>query len=149
MIMCDPCHELGVILVPSMSKKDKHAPVVEWLDEPQEHDYPAAAAFLSLLASEADSDAIVEALRSAPTVERKAKDLLRASRLELAPRTDSAVRRDLEKVSAGVKLSPVLLVRGDGGAGVPLIVADGYHRLCASYHVDEDRIVACRIVDRR
>jgi hypothetical protein len=27
-------------------------------------------------------------------------------------------------------------------------VADGYHRLCASYHVDEATEIPCRVVDR-
>ncbi len=50
------------------------------------------------------------------------------------------------KVHDGVKLSPVLLVRGSLG-GWPLIVADGYHRICASHHLDENADVPCRIVD--
>jgi hypothetical protein len=27
--------------------------------------------------------------------------------------------------------------------GVPLMVADGYHRICASCHFDEDAAIAC------
>jgi hypothetical protein len=30
---------------------------------------------------------------------------------------------------------------------LPLIVADGYHRICASYHLDEDADIPCRITD--
>ena len=41
---------------------------------------------------------------------------------------------------AGTELSPVLLVRG-----TPLWVADGYHRVCASYHIDENTSIPCRI----
>jgi len=73
----------------------------------------------------------------------KAKDILRAAELPLLARDDPEVARDLAKVKAGVKLSPVLLVRG-----VPLWVADGYHRVCASYHLDEDAEIPCRIVAR-
>jgi hypothetical protein len=32
-------------------------------------------------------------------------------------------------------------------AEVALTVADGYHRICASYHLDEDTDIPCRIVD--
>jgi hypothetical protein len=39
-------------------------------------------------------------------------------------------------------------VRGRLDAHVPLTVADGYHRICASYHIDEDADIPCRIVDR-
>jgi hypothetical protein len=40
----------------------------------------------------------------------------------------------------------VLLVRGRGDKGTPLTVADGYHRICASHHIDEDADVPCRLV---
>jgi hypothetical protein len=53
------------------------------------------------------------------------------------------VAADLGKIKRGKKLSPVLLVHGN-----PLWVADGYHRICASYHVDEKATVACRVVAR-
>jgi hypothetical protein len=79
---------------------------------------------------------------------RKAKDLLRASGLDALPRDNTHVAKDLDKVRAGERLSPVLLVRGDLSHGVPLVVADGYHRICASYHLDENADIPCRIVDR-
>lgn len=47
----------------------------------------------------------------------------------------------------GEHFAPVLLVRGDLLAGRPLVVADGYHRICASYHVNEDTAIPCRIAD--
>jgi hypothetical protein len=28
-----------------------------------------------------------------------------------------------------------------------MTTADGYHRICASYHLDEDADIPCRIVD--
>ena len=59
--------------------------------------------------------------------------------------TDPSVVKDLEKVVQGRKLSPVLMVRV--GRGEPLVVADGYHRICASYHLDENAEIPCRIAD--
>jgi hypothetical protein len=50
-------------------------------------------------------------------------------------------------VAAGEQLSPVLLVRGQAKKGLALLVADGYHRICASYHLDEDADIPCRLVD--
>jgi hypothetical protein len=41
----------------------------------------------------------------------------------------------------------VLLVRGQLTSEVPLTIADGYHRICASYHLDEDADIPCRIAD--
>ena len=43
-------------------------------------------------------------------------------------------------------LSPVLLVRGDIARGIPTQIADGYHRVCASYHTDENTDIPCRLV---
>lgn len=69
-------------------------------------------------------------------------DILRASGLPLLTRDDSEVAADLEKVKFGKKLPPVLLV------GIPLWVADGYHRVSASYCLDEKALVLCLIVER-
>ena len=128
-----------------MAKKREQAEL--WKAEPEEHDYPAAADYLSLLLPEAAAASIVEQLRNAGTVTRKAKDLLRSSRLPLLPAADPEVAKDLKRVAKGEPLSPVLLVRGQATAGVPLIVADGYHRICASYHLSEDADISCRIAE--
>ena len=121
-------------------------PTEHWQEEPEEHDFPAAADYLSLVADAGVVAKAVEALRSAETTHRKAKDLLRASRLGLLPADNVHVQKDLAKVAAGKRLSPVLLVRGRGDKSVPLTVADGYHRICASHHLDEDADVPCRLV---
>ncbi len=118
-----------------------------WKEEPDAHDFPAAADYLSLVFPARLADAIVVELRAAPTIRRKAKDLMRASRLGLLLETDVHVKRDLKKVAKGQLLSPVLLVRGRAALGTALIVADGYHRICASYHLDDDADIPCRIVD--
>ncbi|HUY23605.1 MAG TPA: hypothetical protein VMV22_14830 [Acidimicrobiales bacterium] len=115
-----------------------------WKDEPEEHDYPAARAYLSLLVDPAQAKRLAKALERSPGIEHyMAKDILRASGLPLLPADDPEVAKDLGKVQAGTKLSPVLLVRG-----APLWVADGYHRVCASYHLEEDTSIPCRIVSR-
>ena len=118
-----------------------------WKDEPDDHDYPAAEDYLSLLLPEAAAKRISDRLRAAPLVRRKAKDLLRASRLPILDPDNVHVARDLDKVKKGRPLSPVLLVRGRLGSGVDLTVADGYHRICASHHLDEDADIPCRIAD--
>ena len=74
------------------SARDTAESTVVWMDEPEEHDYPAAAAYLSLL-------------------------------------------------------SPVLFVRGSLTEGRPAVIADGYHRVCASYHTNANTPVRVRIVD--
>lgn len=116
-----------------------------WKDEPDDHDFPAAAAYLGLLLDRAACKLTVQALRRAPLEHGKAKDLLRASRLPLLPPENEHVAKDLKKVRSGQLLSPVLLVRGRLADDVPLTVADGYHRICASYHIAEDADIPYRL----
>jgi hypothetical protein len=59
------------------------------------------------------------------------------------------VGSDLAKITAGQPLSPVLLVRGDLLSGTPRHIADGYHRVCASYYTDENTDIPCRLVPAR
>jgi hypothetical protein len=115
-----------------------------WKNDPEDQDFPAATSYLSLLVGRPAAKKLAKALQKQDgVVLYAAKDLLRASHLPLLGPDDSEVAADLEKVSSGVKLSPVLLVEG-----APLWVADGYHRVCASYHIDEKAQVPCRIVPR-
>ena len=81
---------------------------VLWGDEPDEHDYPAAADYLALLATSEQINEIVTALKQAPVVHKKAKDLLRASQLALLPEDNPHVCRDLKKIKKGQRLSPIL-----------------------------------------
>ncbi len=119
---------------------------VKWLDDPEDHDYAAAADYLSLI-SEADAvGTTVDALRAEATSLRKAKDILRAARLDLLPATNVRVKADLAKIDAGKRLSPILLVRGRVLDDVALQIADGYHRVCASYLTDENTPIPCRLV---
>lgn len=117
------------------------------MKEPQEHDFPAAHDYLSLLMSDEVATRTVDRLREAPLITRKAKDLLRASGLPLLARTNPSVASDLRKIRNGEKLSPVLVVRGDSANRYPLTVADGYHRICASYYVDESLDIPCRLAE--
>jgi hypothetical protein len=118
-----------------------------WNEEPHEGNYAGAEEFLSLLMSAAEARRLVGRLRAAPTIQRKAKDLLRASGSVVLRSDDPRVAKDLDKFKKAVRLSPVLLVRGRITARAPLIIADGYHRICATYHLDPDTQIPCRIVD--
>jgi hypothetical protein len=115
-----------------------------WQDQPEAQDYPAAENYLSLLVGRPVAHKLAKALRKEITLEHfAAKDILRASGLTLLPADDPEVLADFAKVKEGEKLSPVLLIQGE-----PLWVADGYHRICTSYHLDEKVLVPCRIVAR-
>lgn len=122
-------------------------PLVAWKRDADEHDYPAAASYLSLLADAEKVNHIVGRLKAAPVSTFKAKDILRASRLPLLELDNVHVKRDLAKVIQGKALSPVLIVRGDASRDVAMTVADGYHRVCVSYHIDENTDIPCQIAD--
>ena len=120
-------------------------PVEHWKEEPDDKDFPAAESYLSLLVGPEVAARLVKALRKQDKpVYFAAKDLLRASHLALLGSDDFEVAADLQKVKLGTRLSPVLLIQGD-----PLWIADGYHRICCSYHLDEKTQVPCRIVARQ
>ena len=119
-----------------------------WEASPADSDYGAAARYLSLSMSDAASSSVAAALKRGELVAHRANDLLRSSGLPLLSTDDPEVAKDLKKVKKGTRLSPVLLVRGTlEGGGRVLTVADGYHRICASYHLDSDAEVPCQIVD--
>ena len=111
-----------------------------WKPDPDAHDYPAALDYLTLIMGPVEAKQIVKRLRRSLTTHRKAKDILRASHLDLLATDNKHVAADLRKVHEGHMLSPVLLVRG-----TPLLVADGYHRVCASYWLDENTDIPCRL----
>ena len=128
-----------------MAKKNKSNTL--WKTEPDEHDYPAAYDYLTLLITEKQATTVVSRLRKAPISHRKAKDILRASSLEALSSDNAHVAKDLKRIETGELLSPVLLLRAGLERVRPLIVADGYHRICASHHLDENLDIPCRIAD--
>lgn len=124
-----------------MSKK------IEWKAVPEAKDYEGVENFLTLLCSTADADTLIDRLKKAGQIERAGKDLLRAAALPLLSEDDPHVADDLKNIRKGKPLAPVLLVRGDLTKGHSLVIADGYHRICASYIVDESALIQCRLVD--
>jgi hypothetical protein len=119
---------------------------IVWKKKPEPEDYQGALSFLTLIFPDAKSKSLLRALHKTENIERAAKDLLRAAGLPLLARDVPHVDEDLKKIHKGKALAPVLLVRGDMSKGVPLIVADGYHRICAICYYDESAPIPCRMV---
>jgi len=117
---------------------------VKWLSKAEEHDYPAAASYLGLIFDERTARRFVQNLKAAPLTAFKAKDIFRASGLSLLGVSNSHVKKDRVKIKSGNAISPLLLVRDSANGKV--IIADGYHRLCAVYAFDEDALIPCKIV---
>jgi hypothetical protein len=123
-----------------MSQKIK----IKWLSRPEEHDYPAALSYLTLIYDPKTAAGFVNKLKKASVSEFKAKDIFRASRLPLLGAGNSHVKKDMVKIESEGGVSPLLLVRDSANGKV--IIADGYHRLCAVYTFDEDAVIPCKIV---
>ena len=120
---------------------------LKWSEKDEDLDFDAAFKYLSLLCSDRKAHALVKSLRGSKLLEHAAKDILRAAQLPLLPSDELHVSEDLKRIQKGKALAPVLLVRGDLASGLPLVVADGYHRICAVCYFDESAPVRCRIAD--
>ncbi len=115
-----------------------------WRKEPEEKDYPAAESYLRLIYPAARSATFVSALRKVECVKFAAKDIFRASGLSMLGVSNTHVRKDHQRITSGRAISPLLLVRDRPNGKV--VIADGYHRLCAVYTFDEDAWIPCKIV---
>ena len=98
---------------------------LRWRKDVADHDYAAASSYLSIRFGVDRAQEVSEKLRKLPVITRRANDILRAVRRDALPLSDPGVLRDLKKVLAGEKLSPVLVAEGD--------IADGYHRVSLAY----------------
>lgn len=119
-------------------------PKVRWLSKPQKHDYPAAHSYLSLIFEPKTARKLVARLKGAEMSIFAAKDIFRASRLSLLGVSNSHVQKCRSQIFRNEALSPLLLCRDRHHGAV--IIADGYHRVCAVYTFDEDAMIPCKIV---
>lgn len=117
---------------------------IEWLSDVEQHDYLAAESYLSIIYDVERVSKLIKQFRKVPIVEFKAKDIFRASQLSLLGISNSHVEKDRNKIQNSKQLSPILLVRDSVNGKV--IIADGYHRLCAIYYFDEDAHIKVKIV---
>jgi len=127
-----------------VSKKELKAKDIKWLEQPEKHDYPAALSYLNLIYKDETARAMVEDLEEAGMTEFKAKDIFRASGLSLLGISNGHVKKNLAKLRKGQAMSPLLLVRDATNGKV--VIADGYHRLCTVYGIDEDAVIPCKII---
>lgn len=117
---------------------------IKWLPEPDAKNYPAAESYLGLLYDDKTVKVIVSNLKDVPITQFKAKDIFRASGLSLLGISNSQVQKNRDKIEDGEPLSPILLLRDQRNGKV--VIADGYHRMCAVYSYHEDELIPCKIV---
>ena len=101
---------------------------LRWKKEVAEHDYTAAASYLSVRFGQDHADQVAAKLRTLPVTTRRANDILRATGREPLSLNDPGLVNELKKVLGGEKLSPVLVAEAD--------IADGYHRVSLAYALD-------------
>lgn len=116
---------------------------ITWSDKVEDHDYPAALRFLTLIYEPKKVGKIVAKLRKGRPAEFAAKDILRASQLPILSAANLDVAKERRRIKRGKAISPILLVRDPQHGRV--IIADGYHRLCAAYGFNEDALIPCKI----
>jgi hypothetical protein len=117
---------------------------IQWLDEPAAKDYDAAQKYLELLCEPKKARSLVKKLKRADMSAYAAKDILRASGTSLSDIQAFDWAKQQSEIRSGEPLSPILLVRREDGSR--LIVADGFHRMCAVFSTDEHVVVPCKIV---
>ncbi len=117
---------------------------INWLEAPEEEDYEHSLDYLSLIYEPKDAAVLVRALRVAPMVSVRAKNVLRAAYVSPLLLTNTHIQDNLKKIEAGKALVPVLLVRDHYNHR--LLVAEGWHRVCAAYYHSEDSTIRCKIV---
>jgi hypothetical protein len=105
---------------------------IKWLADVADHDFEAAFNYLSIKYDDATAKKLVKKLKDTKVITRRSNDILRACGLTPLPLSDPGVRRDMDKVFAGKKLSPVLVEKLPAGADI----ADGYHRVSLAYDLD-------------
>jgi hypothetical protein len=110
---------------------------LRWKKDVEPHDYAAASSYLSIRFGEGRAEKVAGELRKLPVISRRANDILRATGRAPLPLSDPGVLKDLKKVLAGEKLSPILVAQGD--------VADGYHRLSLAYALDPYAVVPLKL----
>src|SRR5580692_1522129 len=110
---------------------------LRWKKDVEEHDYVAASSYLSIRFGESRAEKVAAELRKVPVITRRANDILRATGRDPLPLSDPGVLKDLQKVLAGEKLSPVLLAEAD--------IADGYHRVSLAYALDPYAVLPLKL----
>jgi hypothetical protein len=116
---------------------DEVVSYLRWKKDVAEHDYAAASSYLSIRFGERRAEMIAAELQKLPVITRRANDIMRATGRAPLPLSDPGVLKDLQKVLAGEKLSPILVAEGD--------IADGYHRLSLAYALDPYAVVPLKL----
>ncbi len=117
---------------------------IEWEKKVSKKDLADAEQYLRLIFEPKDVTRAMEKFeKQRARIEKfKVRDILRASDNELKPETNEDVKKQFVKMFEGEALVPILIVRKNQ----KLFIADGYHRMCAAYYLNEDAEMHCVLV---
>jgi len=116
---------------------------IKWLKKPKKKVYPAARAYLSLTFGPSMAARLVKRLKRAKVRSIPARDILRASHTPMAEVQTFDCMRQNKEIKKHRPLSPILLVCGTHGG--TMVIADGFHRLCAAFANDQDASVLFKL----
>lgn len=103
-------------------------------------DFEAARTWLLRMFGPDTADRLMASLEAAPTVSRMACDIVRTGCITLIPKDNLMVAHFMRHLRRGNMFKPLLLVEWR-----PLIVADGHHRLAASFYTDPGMLIPCKV----
>lgn len=109
---------------------------LKWSKKPKKKNYAAAKAYLDLQFGRKRASAITTRLKRASVKKCAARDILRASHTPMAEVKAFDWDKQIKDIKRGRRISPILLVCGEHGA--PVVIADGFHRLCAAFAFNQD-----------
>jgi len=112
---------------------------VKWLSEVTSEDYEHARNYLALKLDSATADKAVTMFGPAPLVNLRANDILRACGYPALGKKDPGVKKLLKHDGP---VSPALITSFVYGADI----AEGYHRISASYIEDPASEIPCKII---
>lgn len=109
---------------------------LKWSKSPKRKDYVTAEAYLRFQFGRKGASALTTRLKRAAVQKCAARDILRASHTPMAEVKAFDWDKQNKDIKRGRRFSPILLVCGEHGD--PLVIADGFHRLCAAFAFDQD-----------
>ncbi|KAF3996126.1 hypothetical protein [Glaciimonas immobilis] len=122
----------------------KNIPKIKWLSAPAKSDFTSAETFLQLLYKPKNCRHLAKKLKRAKMSKFAAKDILRASATPISEVQAFDWVKQKKEIAQHKPLSPILIVRQKNGQ--PLLIVDGFHRLCALFAADQEVNVRCKIV---
>jgi hypothetical protein len=113
---------------------------IRWHNRIRKRHIKRATAFLRLFLNKKDLNKLKAKLKKhrITTDYHTAKDIIRASQSQMVADDNANLLEHINDVKNGLAFYPVILVR----AKKRLFIADGFHRICTAYSIDDKTKIA-------